>query len=95
MNTTIYNCFHFKNHVVFRYPIVYIKILFFVQLKRKGRKENGHQHECPERNICFTILRPGNVLFPLCVTKGQSQPGEPETEIIFYFSRICFRQSQI
>lgn len=74
------------------YLIVYIKILFFAQLKQK---ENEHQHECPERNICFTILRPGNVLFPLCITEGQSQPGEPETEIIFYFSRIRFRPSQI
>lgn len=51
----------------------------------------GHQCECPERNSCFASLRPGSVLFPFCVTEGQLQLGEPETEITFYFLRISYK----
>lgn len=37
---------------------------------------------------CFAILRPDNSAPTLC--KGQSQLGNPETEIIFYFLSINY-----
>lgn len=43
------------------------------------RLKTGHQRECPETNEL--LLRPGPTLLPLSVTEGQSQPGEPATEI--------------